>query len=219
MDPFRLCLALGPLAIYLLLLGLVNLSRRPLVTTGSRDVAALGIAVSGLLLVGPIELLVPQALRIPFNDFTWVFWLLIAALYLMVLALVVLSTRPRISIYNISADELRPVLAQVAQSLDPDARWAGSSLVLPSLRVELYLEHFAPLRHVSLVPIGMPQSFQGWWRLEQAVNAALRGREAPLNPAGLSLVFFGSLMFAAILTSWFRDPQAVAKAFVEMMGL
>ena len=39
MDPFRLCLALGPVAIYLLLLGAVNLSRRPLLVSGVRDAA------------------------------------------------------------------------------------------------------------------------------------------------------------------------------------
>ena len=35
MDPFRVCLALGPVAIYLLLLGAINLSRRPLLVSGA----------------------------------------------------------------------------------------------------------------------------------------------------------------------------------------
>ena len=60
MDSFRLCLALGPLAIYLLLLGAINLSRRPFLVTGARDLAALGVAVAGLVVVGPIELLLPE---------------------------------------------------------------------------------------------------------------------------------------------------------------
>ena len=33
MDPFRVCLALGPVAVYVLLLGALNLSRRPFTVT------------------------------------------------------------------------------------------------------------------------------------------------------------------------------------------
>jgi hypothetical protein len=59
MDPFRLCLAFGPVTIYLLLLGIVNLGRRPLLVSGVRDTAALALAISGLVIVGPIELFFP----------------------------------------------------------------------------------------------------------------------------------------------------------------
>ena len=59
MDPFRLCLALGPVAMYLLLLGAVNLSRRSLLVSGVRDAAALALAVSGMVVVGPMELFFP----------------------------------------------------------------------------------------------------------------------------------------------------------------
>ena len=37
MDPFRLCVALGPVAVYVLLLGALNLSRRAFLVTGTRD--------------------------------------------------------------------------------------------------------------------------------------------------------------------------------------
>ena len=47
MDPLHLCIALGPVARYFLLLGSINLSRRPFVTSGTRDAAALGIAIVG----------------------------------------------------------------------------------------------------------------------------------------------------------------------------
>jgi hypothetical protein len=56
MDPFRFCLALLPLAVYLLVLGGLQLSRRPLLVTGARDLVALGLGLSGIMLIGPIEL-------------------------------------------------------------------------------------------------------------------------------------------------------------------
>ena len=60
LDLFRLCVALGPVAIYLVMLGALNLSRRSLLVTGTRDAAALGLAVSGLIIVGPLELFFPD---------------------------------------------------------------------------------------------------------------------------------------------------------------
>ena len=49
MDPFRLCLALGPLTAYLLLLSALNFSRRPRIVSGARDAAVLGLGVVGLV--------------------------------------------------------------------------------------------------------------------------------------------------------------------------
>ena len=45
MDTFSACLAFGPLAIYLLLLGMINLQRRPLVISGTRETLSLGLAL------------------------------------------------------------------------------------------------------------------------------------------------------------------------------
>ena len=60
MNVLYLCLALGPPAIYLFLLGLINLTWRPLLVSGARDTALLGLAVSGLVIVGPMRLFFPE---------------------------------------------------------------------------------------------------------------------------------------------------------------
>ena len=147
MDPFRFYLALGPVAIYLLLLGAVNLSRRPLLVSGGRDAATLALAVSGMVIVGPIELFAPlgAAQAGPYV------WFLLLALYALCATLALLLLRPRLVIYNISVDKLRPVLATLVEQLDTDARWAGDSLVLPGLGVQLYVDSFAMLRSASRV--------------------------------------------------------------------
>ena len=104
MDPFRLCIALGPLGLYLLLMGALNLGRRPF-TPSARDIAALGIALSGLILVGPVELLMPRELRVRFGSYVWLYWLLLTSMYFSILTLLALSARPRLSLYNITLDE------------------------------------------------------------------------------------------------------------------
>ena len=70
-DPFRLAIALLPLAAYVLLLGLLNLRRRPFLTSGGCDVAALGVALSGLMFVGPLE--EKRFVDVSENAFYWYF--------------------------------------------------------------------------------------------------------------------------------------------------
>ncbi len=97
MDPFRLCLALGPVAMYLLLLGAVNLSRRSLLVSGVRDAAALALAVSGLVVIGPMELFFPFESAIKLGAYV-VGCLLALALYVMCVVLWLLLLRPRLVI-------------------------------------------------------------------------------------------------------------------------
>src|SRR6187401_1293424 len=138
-DPFRLAIALVPVAAYVLLLGLVNLRRRPFLTSGGCDLTALGVALSGLMFVGPLELFRPEAATRSFGNFVWLFLLMF---YWLWLVLVVLLSRPRLVIYNISAEELHSILAESAARLDPAARWAGNQLSLPGLGVRLHLDTF-----------------------------------------------------------------------------
>jgi hypothetical protein len=216
-DPFRLCLTLGPVAIYVLLVGLINLGRRPLVVSGTRDAAALGLAVSGLVIAGPVELLLPDSALLRFGSFVWV---LLISLYALCLVLVLLLLRPRLVIYNISSDELRPILAELAGKLDPEARWAGESLVLPNLGVQLHVDGFSAMRNVSLVASGAGQSHQGWRQLERAVRAALSAVEVPRNVAvAISFISAGTLLAWTVVHAIARDPQAVAQAFFKMLRM
>ncbi len=214
MDPLRLALALGPVAIYLLLLGAVNLSRRPLLVSGTRDMLALGLAISGLVLVGPIELFFPVMAATLFGGYVWG---LLAALYLLGVVLLVLAMRPRLVIYNLSPEELRSVLAERAVEIDAEARWAGDSLILPNLGVQLHMESLTAMRNVSLVPSGPRQNHLGWRRLETELTAALRDIEVPRNRHAVSLVAAGVLLMLFIVQSVARDPQAVAQTLFDML--
>ena len=122
MDPFRLAIAIVPAAAYVLLLGLVNLRRRPFLTSGGCDLTAMGLALSGLVFVGPLELFRPDAATRSFGNYIWLFLLLFYWLWLL---LVVLLARPRLVVYNISAEELHPVLAEVAARAGPHGAVGG----------------------------------------------------------------------------------------------
>ena len=185
MEPFHQCLALGPVAIYLLLLGAINLARRPLVVSGGRDAAALGLAVSGLVFVGPMALLFPEGVAAHFGPAgTKYLWLMFIGLMAICLIMVLLILRPRLIIYNISVDQFRPILAEVVERMDPDARWAGDCLFLPGLGVQLHLESFGWMRNVSLVSSGPKQDYQGWSRLEARAGHGPAGHRSAVESRG-----------------------------------
>lgn len=215
MDPFRACLALGPLGIYLLAVGLINLSKRPWLTTGFRDGLTLGLGLSGLMVVGPLELLLPDNLA----RHGWLAWLIWIGLYAVVLLLVLVSQTPRVVIYNITTATLQPVLGEVIEQSDPDAHWIGSVLHLPRLGIQLQVEAQASMRNVSITAVGSRQSLRGWREFSTRLAAALSRVEVPLNLGGITLSLLGALLLLILSVNWFRDSQAIARSFWEMFRL
>jgi hypothetical protein len=219
-DLFRLCVALGPVAIYLIMVGALNLSRRALLVTGTRDAAALGLAISGMILVGPLELFFPEAAMDRLGPTGGLVVLgTKASLYGMLLVLALLMLRPRLIIYNISADQLRSILAETVPQLDAAARWAGDSLAMPNLGVQLHLDGHAAVRNVALVSCGWQQDFGGWRRLERALGAALVQATVKRNLLGIPLLTVGAAMLATLAVIIARNPQAIARSLFEMLQM
>jgi hypothetical protein len=213
-DPLHTCIALGPLAMYFLVLGAINLSSRPFLTTGTRDISALGLAICGFVAAGPMELFLPERAAAEFGAGVW---LLLLTLYFLGLLLVVLTLRPRLVLYNITIEQLRPALADVVTRLDSEARWAGDSLTMPQLGVQLHVEPLVMLKNVQLLSAGSNQNFAGWRKLEAELALALRKVRGTPNPYGVSLLSFG-LFLGIMITYWLaRDPVAVQQALNELL--
>ena len=188
MDPFHLCIALGPLGVYLLLMGIINLMPRPFLTNGARDTAALCIAISGFVVAGPMELFLPDVANVRLGPFVW-FLLL--------------------GLYALPGDPVDPGDASPPGYLQhqPGAIAAGAgrvgggagpgSPVGTRHAVDAQAAR-APLRgnagghaHVQLVAMGMSQSHLGWRRLERQLAASLAGMRRP-RPTRTASVFSGS---------------------------
>jgi hypothetical protein len=213
-DPFRSCLALGPLAIYFLVLALTNFSRRPVVVSGARDTAGLGFAISGLLFIGPIELALQL---VPIADPRYA-WTLILVLYALFVTLAVLLAAPRIVVYNVALERLRPALADIINELDPGARWAGGSVALPRLHVEFYLDDHAAVRNVSLVASATPQSYAGWRVLERALRAELRKSvESSPNLWGVGALVMSLAMISRMGWLFYSQSEKITQGFHEML--
>lgn len=215
MDPLRFAIAASPLAAYLILLGLVNLRRRPLLVTGGGDLATLGVALTGVAFVGPIALFRPDEATVELGDFVWLFLL---AFYWLWLTLFVMVCRPRLVVYNVTAEELRPVLSQAARQVDPTCRWAGPSLTLPGVGVEAHLDSFAWLRNTSLVASGGQQDLAGWRRLTKTLERSLREAETRPNRRGPVLLTAGGGLLLAVVLRMAASPEAVAIAMRQLFA-
>ena len=216
MDPLHLCIALGPLAAYLLMIGMINLSRRPFLTSGARDLAALGVAISGFVIAGPMELFLPEAAAQHFGGYVW---LLLILLYAMLITFIVLIRLPRLLVYNAQEKEIRTIFEQVVAELDPEARWAGDSVSMPSLGIELHIEHLPVMRNIQITAVGYNQNYAGWRHLERALGRALSSVRTPPNPYGFSLVLFSAMM-ASMAAYWvLSQPLVVTQLLWDMLRI
>lgn len=191
LDSLPLWIALLPLAGYLTLLAAAHLRRRPSLVSGTWDALLLAGAVAGLAFAGPLALVQPAFGPAPWNG-------LVALLgFGLVVAVCILAARPRLVVYNITAEQLRPFVAEVAATLDPRARWAGTSVALPTRQLELQLDG-GPLRCVSVVAVGERAAHDCWTefgrRLRQAVR---RTRVRPSPWAGVFIAAAGGIFAAA----------------------
>ena len=213
MDPLHFCVAVVPLAVYLLMIGYLNLRRTPFVTTGSRDIATLAIAIVGFVIAGPMELFFPESAASQFGPLVWA---MLLGFYALAVSLIVLLMRARIVVYNVTAEQLRPILFNVATKLDPGSRWVGQSLLMPARDVHLHLEPVQWLRNVQLTAGGNQQNYDGWQELERELSAALNEIRIGPNLLAIPLILASAAM--ASMAAWWMltDQAAVAEAFNQM---
>ena len=175
----------------------------------------LGVALSGLILVGPVELFRPEKASAEYGSYVWLF---LMAFYWLCLWLSVLLGRPRLVIYNISVDELRPVLVEAARAIDSQARWAGDSLSLPTLGVQLHLESFELMRNVSVVASGGEQSLAGWRLLAGQLYTRLQSLQVSSNPRALGIFLVAAIMLVVSMVHLMAYPHYVAQAMREIFS-
>ena len=212
MDPLHFCIIVTPLSVYMLLLGLINLRGRPFVTTGARDTAALAIGLIGLVIAGPMQLFFPEGAASQFG--AWV-WLMLVVFYGLCVSLSVLLMRSRIVIYNVSMEQLRPILTSVAMKLDKGSRWTGDSLQLPDVKIHMHVEPVNWIKNVQLTAVGNHQSYEGWRVFEIELNKALKKIVVGPNLFGFPLLIMSGAIALTAVIWMLSDKLAVAKAFEE----
>ena len=172
---------------------------------GGWDLAALVAAVAGLAIAGPLDLLQPVAVRGPWRI------VLPAVLCGLLAALAILVARPRLVVYNMTLDQLRPVVAQVAASLDRQARWAGETVALPGRGIQVTLDGRAA-RCVSLAASGGRTSPEGWAEFCRRVRRSVRVLRVKSSPWAAAFAVVGAALVAGAIWLAVRPPLAAPAA-------
>lgn len=209
-PPFVILVAFLPLAAYLTLFGAIRMFGRPMVTTGARDFVAVAVAVSGLLLVGPIDLFFPESTAAMIG---YRVWFVLAFLYSLIVLLIVISSRPRLIVYGIRADQLLPMLTQAAATLDTAAtldREAGT-ITLPTLGLHLRVDDHrgTDIAEVFAFETSIQPMF--WRHLRFALTSELANAPRTTPRGGSIALLAGIVILMSIFYVTFTSHTAVVQ--------
>lgn len=219
MNSFLLYLAFTPLALYFVLVGLMNMTGRPFLVTGWRDQLVLFLALTGFIAVGPMQLFFPV-------NASWSYgmgvWILLLSIYSLICTLYLLIQRPSINLYNVTLTEFRPFLSDLVVDSDPASRLAGDTVFMPTLGIQLYLEANPVLRTISLVSAGSNQNHHGWVSFQQALMDGIRRERSTFSPkyaVGIVFLLLGLFLLIGLHVLIWCDSAAFLKAIPDFLRI
>ena len=203
MTSVPFAIATIPVAVYFILIGALRLRRRPLITTGWRDLLTLGIAASGFVAIGPMQLFFPSKAAAIWQG--WV-WLALFALYFLMVMMILLSTKPRLIAYGMDENQFRDTLLESAQHIDENAFWNAGVLSIPSNGMQLAVEPSGAARVQQVVHVGLLHNLSDWIKLERSFAKCGAATDCPRSPAGWPFVIGGAFLLACAFTPMISDP-------------
>ncbi|MGB7346448.1 MAG: hypothetical protein WBD20_19670 [Pirellulaceae bacterium] len=187
-EPFPLLLALLPLIGYLLILGTIRILGHALVTTGGRDIAALGVAVSGLVAIGPTELFFPNSAATVFGPLVWI---ALIVFYALIVSLMALTSTPRLVVYGRGPEDLYQALVASAKRIDANAvAIDGLRVHLPASGIHFRLDGYRDADHAQVVAFEPGVPLRIW-------NAMLAGMREEVSKLPRPAQRHGHLMLIA----------------------
>lgn len=215
-DPFPLLLASLPLIGYLAMFALIRLSGRAVVTTGGRDFAALAVAISGLVAIGPIELFFPSTAATRFGPWVWV---ALAFFYFLVVTLLNLIQAPALVVYGRTHQEIFPKLLAACRSLDAAAAGDEEALevYLPESKIRVRVDGARGIDSARIRTFAPVRNEAFWNRLLTALRTEMSGSVRPAYGRAAVLVAMASLLAAIVLTSGFSNQQLLVDGFRDWL--
>jgi hypothetical protein len=215
-EPFTILLALLPLIAYLAVFSLIRLAGWALVTTGGRDIAALAVAISGMLAVGPAELFFPTAAASMFGPAVW---LALAAFYALSVSLIALTTPPKLVVYGRTPEELYEPLLAAAKQIDPASTGNVNSLQveLPAVGVHLRVDGQRAIDHAQVVAFEPQVSLRFWNRLLATLRKEVHAQSAPMPRRGFGMLVAVLLLSSILVWQSFGNRELVVEGFRDWL--
>lgn len=215
-EPFPMILALLPLSTYLLLIGCIRLFAVPLVTTAARDTAALAVAISGLVAIGPAELFFPAPAAAALGGYVWFVLLLF---YVLAVSLLILSMQPKLVVYGLSSRGLLEPLHRAAADLDPDAvaDIRRRQVHLPTLGIRLRVDGTPLVDTAQVAAFEQNLSPAFWSQLLASLRREVRAAPRSVSAAGFVMILIGLLLCVWPLVAVAVSPEEVVAGFKKWL--
>lgn len=215
-EPFAAFVAFTPLIVYLLCLAVIRVSGKPWVTTGGRDTAAVLLAVSGLVVVGPMELFFPKATAYLLGP--WV-WAPLLFLYFLFGCLMIINSRPKLIVYGRTSDQLFPALVRATRRLDDSAivDEDQQQIHLPKIGAHLRLD-LAPGHDCISVVAFEPNLSDAFWRtLRVHLRHEIASTSPPYPRRGWAAMGLALVMLFFLVQYIFEEPAQMVDGFRDWL--
>ncbi len=210
MFVLKVLLTLGPVAVYFLILGLVNSRAHPCLVSTRTDFALLVFAF-GPLIVMPLWVLAAHGMHVLMGGL---------ALSLMVIFFGLLPKHHNWVIYNCGPGQCRRLLSQSCRRLGWHADWGNEGgLEIPSVALHVHPSALPLLRSVSL-HIAITTSGQriAADRLIDELNEEIRQETMLPSSTGISLVILGAALLGLPMWYLFRNIHAIVDAVGRILS-
>lgn len=189
---FQVVMALGPIAIYFLGLGLVNSQARPFLISARRDFTLLASAFIPLVLVPAFGLLG--------NGHGWLALAVVTGVMFLFVAMLPARHSAWV-IYNIGPGQFLRLLGRACRRQGWQLRADGDVLFVDPVGLQLVRHGVSWLRNVSLEFQGAGRHSAEAGRLMTALNDELARESMLPSPTGASLVVIGASLLG--LPMWY----------------
>ncbi len=182
-DVLMLVGNVAPIALYFLILGLINSHSRPWIVTSRSDFLALTSVLMPVLL-WPVPDFIRAQLNFP----------LFAGLLAAVVAFVYMLPKPNTGfvVYNVAESRCLKLLAQTLRELDLSGRWEGREWHSDSTALSIEVRKFSLLRNVTLhFDVQNESDRDRVPQIGHALNVRLQTVAQLPSPMGAGLVLLG----------------------------
>jgi len=212
-DALMICANLVPIGIYFTVLGVLLAVGRPLVTTGSRDYAALALALAGLAINGPINYLLhcrifPEVM----GASAWVGLIL----YLVIVAALWPRSQESLIVYNGESAVVAASVCEILQRHGIPYTEAPGGWLIPQRGVSIAMDDFPPLSNVTLHFRGL-RDRELFEHLQADLASLLEPARARRSVIGLVMASVGTVIVAMPVWMVANHPQNIAALVREVL--
>jgi hypothetical protein len=216
LDLIRFAIALLPLAAYTNVLGLLRLRSVPTVLSGAMDFVLLGLAVIGLMAIGPIELFFPRAAYSLLG--IWV-WIVLIALYFFMIMLIALNTAPKLIVYGLEARVLKKAVSELLAENEVRSDWLGDIVEIPDFGVRACIEPAGRSAVAQIHSAGKEQSLTGWLTLERLLTHKVATMRIDQKRQAIKWILTSFLLFGVATFFISSDLPRLQQAMSILFGV